>query len=71
MLVYNMFHVYNIIFLLLYTFQRAHHQKFIFHPYVTCLSILPMVFIDNQKIFNLSTLYTMARVYFLTPKWDK
>ena len=40
----------NIVFLLLYTLEHAHHPILIFHPYVTCLSILPVLFIDNQDL---------------------
>lgn len=31
LMVYNMFYVYNVIFQLLHTLERAHHQKFSFH----------------------------------------
>ena len=34
----------------LYTLQHANHPILIFHPYVTCLSILPVLFIDNQDL---------------------
>ena len=42
-LIYNvMFHVYNIIFLLLYTLQCAHHQMFILNLSPYSCSLLPI-----------------------------
>ena len=36
-------HVYNVVFLLLYTLQHAHHKKFSFHPSPHSLSPLPIL----------------------------